>query len=46
MVVNEVAKSYEIERDEAKNHMDKIVLGKDKLNAKLRGEIRELQQDI
>ena len=46
MVVNEVAKSYEIERDEAKNHMDKIVLGKDKLNAKLRGEIRKLQQNI
>lgn len=46
MVLNEVAKTYELERDENKNMWDNIILGKDKLNAKLRSEIRKLQKDI
>lgn len=43
MVLGEVAKTYELEREEAKKEWEKIIYGKDKMNARLRSEIRKLQ---
>ena len=43
MVLSEVAKTYELEREEAKKEWENIIQGKDKMNARLRSEIRKLQ---